>query len=408
MSITKYLIVIGGGILQYQTLVECEKMGIGIILVDRDKDCYCASRNKNGYFINADIKDPYEVLSQVNDFINSNKDLNIAGVYTQGCDCAYTVAFVAEKLHLPNIGSQIAYRCSNKAVMRKFLEKNNILQPNYFIVRETMGDLADSITAYPCVYKSTDNCASRGVTIVRDRKYAIEAYKNALKNNIRDNKVIVEEFIEGEEYSVDTIVYKNTVYPAGISDRVFLNKENYAVQDGSLTPSQLPEEIQNNMYQVMQNCANAIGIEWGAFKGDLLLGKDGKIYVIEVTARLSGGFDSQYRKPYSFGINLIKATIDLACGKELDQDDITPKWLKYSQTFSIFPKPGVIKEIKGEEELRNIPGIKQVFFTKHIGSLVEYKTCADRVVHIIACADTYEELQDTINKARKTLEIVTE
>jgi biotin carboxylase len=158
----------------------------------------------------------------------------------------------------------------------------------------------------------------------------------------------------------------------------------------------------------MQDCADALGVKWGALKGDLITDKDGNIYVLEVTARLSGGFDSQFRKPYSFGINLIKATIDLACGKALDFRDLIPKWNKFSQTFSVFPKPGVIKEIKGLEELKNLPGIRQVFLTKHVGELVEYKSCADRVIHIVAVADTYEKLQELIKTARETIQIITE
>jgi biotin carboxylase len=189
---------------------------------------------------------------------------------------------------------------------------------------------------------------------------------------------------------------------------VFLPKTSYAVQDGSITPSFLPAETQQRMYWIMQDCADALGVKWGALKGDLIIDKDNKIYVLEVTARLSGGFDSQFRKPYSYGINLIKATIDLACGKELDFADLIPKWSKFSQTFTVFPKPGIIKDIVGLDELRKIPGIKQVFLTKHIGELVEYKTCADRVIHIIAVDDTYEGLQKTIKLARETVKFITE
>jgi hypothetical protein len=158
----------------------------------------------------------------------------------------------------------------------------------------------------------------------------------------------------------------------------------------------------------MQDCADALGVKWGALKGDLIVDKDNQIKVLEVTARLSGGFDSQFRKPLSYGINLIKATIDLACGKELDFADLIPRWSKFSQTFTVFPKPGIIKEIRGEEELRKIPGIKMVSITKHVGELVEYKTCADRVIHIVASADTYEDLQKIIKRARETIQFITE
>ena len=392
----KNLLIIGGGELQHQTLVECNKMGLGKILVDGNPQCYCAQSPmfNRDYFIHASTKDPKEVLSQVKKWLRKHKDVKIVGVYTQGCDVAVTVAYVAKRLGLPSIGDRVAYRTNNKLAMRNMFERFGVPQPKF-----------DG--TFPAIVKPSDNCASRGITIVRDHRKLDDAIEYAIKYS-SDGKYLVEEFIDGKEYSVDTVVYKGKVYPGGISDRIFLDKNQYAVQDGSMTPSLLPEEIQERMYWVMQDCADALGVKWGALKGDLIVDKEGHVKVLEVTARLSGGFDSQFRKPYSFGINLIKATIDLACGKELDFADLIPKWNKFSQTFTVFPKPGIIKNIEGEAELRRMPGIRQVFITKHIGELVEYKTCADRVVHIVAVADTYEKLQETINLARQTLQFITE
>lgn len=405
---TPNLLIIGGGVLQHQTLVECGTQ-LGKVLVDKDPSCYCAKSYlfNNDYFVHADIKDPKLVLSQVKKFLKQKRNVKLVGVYTQGCDVEYTVAYVAERLGLPSIGSDVAFKCNNKIAMREAFDKKQIPQPLHFVAKNLIeaGVLA-KIMGFPCVFKPIDNCASRGLTITREQSEVLNAYQNALDNSI-DKRVLIEEFIEGKEYSVDTIVYKGKVYPAGISDRFFYTKENYAIQDGSLTPSLLPSEIQQKIYWIMQDCADAIGLKWGAFKGDFIIDKN-NIKVIEVTARLSGGFDSQFRKPYSFGVNLIKATIDLACGKPLDFRDIIPKWFKYSATFTVFPKPGIIKEIQGELELRKIEGVKQVFITKKVGDRVDYKSCADRVIHIIACGNTYQQLQETIRQAKETIQFITE
>lgn len=391
------LLIIGGGVLQHETLLQCNKMGLGKILVDGDPACYCARSPafNRDYFIHADIKDKELVLSQTKKWLKKHRDVKIVGVYTQGCDCAVTVAYVAKRLGLPSIGDDVAYRTKNKIAMREAFKKTGIPQPNFGVYK------------FPLVVKPTDNCASRGVTIFKEPDVITGAVINAQKHST-EKSCIIEEFIDGKEYSVDTVVYKGVVYPGGISDRIFLPKDDYAIQDGSVTPSFLPAETQQRMYWIMQDCADALGVKWGALKGDLIVSEDNQIRVLEVTARLSGGFDSQFRKPYSFGINLIKATIDLACGKELDFRDLIPKWNKFSQTFTVFPKPGIIKEIQGEKELWKISGIKQVFITKKVGDKVDYKNCADRVVHIIACADTYEDLQNTIKQARKTIQFITE
>jgi biotin carboxylase len=402
MGKTPNLIIIGGGILQRETLFECENRGWGKVLVDGDQNCSCSKSpyfNRDYFIQSGDFHNPKTVLSDVKKFLSKNRHVKPMGVYTQGCDSAYAVAYVAEGLGLPNIGVDVAFRTNNKIAMRKAFEKFGVPQPKFMV--DDIGTMA-----FPLVFKSVDNCASRGLTIVREESQIPKAVVTSLKYS-HDKRVLVEEFIDGEEYSVDTIVYKGKVYPAGISDRVFLNKDNYAIQNGSITPSFLSEEKQKRMYWIMQDCADALGVRWGALKGDLIAsGHD--IKVLEVTARLSGGFDSQYRKPYSYGVNLIKATIDLACGLPLDFSDLIPRWVKFSQTFTVFPKPGVIKEIRGYEETERIPGIRQIFMVKNVGDVVDYKHCADRVVHIVACRDTYEQLQETVKTAQETLQFITE
>lgn len=396
---SKNLLIIGGSELQYQTFVECNKLGLGKILVDGNPNCYCARSpifNSN-FFIHASTKKPKDVLSQTKKWLQKHRNVKIVGVYTQGTDAAVTVAYVAKRLGLPSIGDSVAYKTNNKLAMREALAKKDVLQPRWGL----------NEYRYPFVVKSTDNCASRGLTIVRKWSDFAPAIKNAIEHS-SDRKYIQEEFVDGKEYSVDTVVYKGVVYPGGISDRIFLDKNEYAIQDGSMTPSMLSEETQQRMYWIMQRCADALGVKWGALKGDLIVDKDEQIYVLEVTARLSGGFDSQYRKPYSYGINLIKATIDLACGKALDFTDLIPKWNKFSQTFTIFPKPGIIKDIQGIDEVKKLPGIRNVFVTKKVGDIVEYKTCADRVIHIIASGDTYNGLQETVKKAKEIVRFITE
>jgi biotin carboxylase len=235
----KNLLIIGGSELQYETLVQCNEMGLGKILVDGNPNCYCARSpifNSN-YFIHASTKDPKEVLSQTKEWLKKHRNVKIVGVYTQGTDAAVTVAYVAKRLGLPSIGDDVAYRTNNKIAMRKAFEKAGIPQPRFE-------------GKFPVVVKSTDNCASRGLTIVKDHGKLDEAISHAIKYS-SDGKYLVEEFIDGDEYSVDTVVYKGVVYPGGISDRVFLPKTNYAIQDGSITPSFLPAETQQRIYWVM-------------------------------------------------------------------------------------------------------------------------------------------------------------
>ncbi|KYK26434.1 hypothetical protein AYK26_07510 [Euryarchaeota archaeon SM23-78] len=412
MPKTKALLIVGGGILQYPTLTEAHKLGLKSIIIDEHLNCYC-SKSKffdKKYFICGYKKDPEGIADRVKKFLRKNKEIKIAGVYTQGTDVEFTVAYLAEALRLPGIKTQSAFACNNKIRMHQLFEKANIPTAKYRIVNiySELVDKAQQL-GFPCVVKPSNNCASRGVSIVRDERETELAFPQAQWYGFPDKRILLEEFLEGDEYSIDTIIYNGKLYPCGISDRQFLKKDNYAIQCSSITPSLLPAETQSEMYQLMEKAAKVLGVDRGAFKGDLIIHK-GKPKILEVTARLSGGFDSQYRKPYSFGVNLIKATIDIAVGNPLDFTDIIPKWVKYSSTFTIFPKPGIVKEIKGLKELRKMEGIKQVFMMVRKGSRIEdYKHCANRVVHIIAVGDTYTELRFYIMRdAKATLKIITQ
>lgn len=400
----KYLLIIGGGILQVPAVEVAHSMGLKVVVVDMHLDAPAMQ--------NADVKaqlstkDIEGTIQFAKDFAKTH---NLVGVYTQGCDVEVTVAETAKALGLPGIDVESAHDCNNKIRMRERLAKHNVAGPKFGFALsfEEAKEQAKKI-GYPLVVKSTDNSASRGIRIIEDESKLQEACEEAQKYSFYDKRILLEELLVGEEYSVDTVVYDNVLYPAGISDREFDYSKEFAVQTGSVTPSQLSEEIQEKMYDLMAQAAHAMGIDKGAFKGDLVL-CNGEPKIIEITARLSGGFDSQYRKPYSFGINLIKATMDIAIGNPLDFRDLIPKWVKFSKTTSPFPKAGKITAIKGIEEVKKLPGVKNVIMIVKEGDVVEdYKHCANRVGYIIVTGDSYEQLKQREQKALETLIIETE
>lgn len=399
----KYLLIIGGGILQVPAVEVAHTMGLKVIVADKSLD---APAMKDAD-VKAELstKDIEATIQYAKEFAKSH---NLVGVYTQGCDVEITVAEVAHALGLPGIDVESAYDCNNKIRMRERLAKHNVAGPKFDFAHnyEDAIEKAKKV-GYPLVVKSIDNSASRGIRIIDSEAQLKEACDEAQKYSFYDKRILLEELLVGEEYSVDTVVYEDVLYPAGVSDREFDFSKEFAVQTGSLTPSLLPEEMQEKMYKLMAEAAKAMGIDKGAFKGDLII-CDGEPKIIEITARLSGGFDSQYRKPYSFGINLIKATMDIAIGNKLDFRDLIPKWVKYSKTTSPFPKAGKIVAIKGLEETKKLPGVKQVIMVVKEGDVVEdYKHCAHRVGYIVVTGDSYEQLKEREKKALETLIIET-
>jgi biotin carboxylase len=401
------ILIVSGGILQIAALEKAKELGLTTHLMDGSP--HCMARDYTDHFYLVDTKDIAGAKRLARDLQKQGK---ISAVYTQGADVEYTVACAARAAGLPGISPAAALNCNAKIRMREILHKHNV-DKTTFARASSQQDLHTAVkyVGFPCYIKPSDNSASRGVTRLAgpdDLKNLAGAFQKAAASCFHSKEVIVEAEIPGPEFSVDTVLYRGKLYPAGISDRIFLHKDRYAVQAGSVTPSNLPESVQVEIYRLMEKAAKALGITNGAFKGDLVVDQ-GEPKIIEVTARTSGGFDSQYRKPYSFGIDILKATMDIARGLQLDPLDLIPRFVKWSKTFSIFPVPGKVKEIRGLRECLAIPGVRQIFLLVRPGDVVEpYTDSAKRSNHIIISADTPDDLSAVEARVCSALEIITE
>ena len=241
------LLIVGGGLLQVPAVERAKELGYFTIVTDKNENAPAFSICDEKVFLSSKDIEGHELLAK-----KFRETKNLAGVYTQGTDVEYTVARAANYANLPGISVDAAQYCNNKILMRTRLSEQNVDNAKFFAAK-TLDNAYDAVKniGIPCILKPADNSASRGVTIIHSGSEIKNAFEVAINSCFHEKTVIIEEFFDGEEYSVDTIVWDGIVYPCGISDREFLKSENYAVQSGSLTPSLLPEHIQNEMYELM-------------------------------------------------------------------------------------------------------------------------------------------------------------
>lgn len=400
----KGILIVGGGELQIPALRRAKDLGFTTYLLDGSQEC--VAKGHADFFYLVDINDLEGAAVVAKKLKEENK---IVAVYTQGHDVAYTVAYAAKAAGLPGIEPQSALNCKNKILTRQILSKAGIENIRFAAAKDLdEAKEAVKIVGFPCYVKPADSWACKGVTRLVNADDLEYAFNDALNFCCFTKEVLIEQELKGEEYSVDTVLYNGKLYPAGVSDRIFLPKEKYAVHIGSRTPSLLPEIIQANMYEIMDRAARTLGVTNGAFKGDLLVDENNKVRILEVTARTSGGFDSQVRKPLSFGIDILKATMDIASGLPLDPVDLVPKWVKWSSTISVIHGSGVIVDIQGLESLGKIRGVREIYFRSKIGDTVKPLVhSAARTNQIVSSANTLEELLKIEDKVRETLVIKT-
>ena len=190
------------------------------------------------------------------------------------------------------------------------------------------------------------------------------AYEYTVKYS-RGGEIVVEEFMEGPEVSVETLAVDGEVHVIQITDKLTTGAP-YFVEMGHSQPSQLKEEIQEEIKEVAIAANNTIGIKNGPSHTEIKVTKDGP-KIVELGARLGGDCITTHLVPLSTGVNMVECSIRCALG---EKPDLEPKWSKGSAIMYLKTETGTVKDIKGIEEAEAILGVKQVSIVHGVGELV--------------------------------------
>lgn len=399
-NMKKAVMILGAGVMQIPMLKKAKEMGLFVIATDKNPDAVG--------FRYADLPLALDIKNACAhaEWALANKEkFNIAGVVA-GADVAITAASVSNALGLPGIPVDVAERSNNKSLMKERWLQDGIPTP----WAEEVTTLAEAKaalkkTGLPCMVKAIDNAASRGSR----RIDSIDELEDALidaKKHSTTGTALIEEFVEGDEQSVELIVWNGKHYRFGIVDRHF-GFQPFPIETGHTNPTALINETQEALYRVVQDAAASLGIDFGPYKADTIMTKKGPM-VLELPARLSGGFHSQYTTPLATGLEPQLMTLALATGLEVKDEYHTPSKDRVSVCKAVFPEPGVIRSITGIEAAKALSGVEEVFMMVSVGEVIPpYRNCGHRVCYIISTGDNRQEAEANWQRAAQTVLINT-
>jgi biotin carboxylase len=404
--VSNYFWVIGGGVLQLPLIEEAIKLDYEIVVTDGDVNCIC--KDKATYFEAIDIFDIDKHIRYAQKLVN--KGVQIKGVLAAGIDAPETMAKVAEHLGLLTVSSEIAHLVNNKEVFRKKMKEIGMPVPEFQSVSMSnfnhLPNIIDEI-GYPLIVKNTSSSGSRGTKIFYSPDLdAINMMVQEAINVSRSGNALIESLWEGSEHTVETLFDSSGRFRrCFITDRIFDKSDGFALETGLVHPSRLPSDEQEEMYLVAEKVSKELGINIGAAKFDMMQTKDGP-RVIEMTVRLSGGFDCQYLVPSATGKNVLKAAILTATGEIFDDSLLVDTKQKVSLSESIWPLPGKITKIGGIETAKGLTGFEYIYFRYNVGDTVmPYTDCTKRVCFIIASGKDYAEAAENMDDIKKTISI---
>ena len=390
----KKLMIIGASVLQLPAILKAKEMGLHVAVVDF-----------NPQAIGVPYADRYYNASTMNEdaVLAAAEDYKPDGIMTLATDMPMRgVSKASDKLHLHSISYQTAVKATDKYDMIKAFKEHNVPSPWFFAV-DTLEELRshENDVTFPCIIKPTDNAGSHGVAKVHNFQELLDNYEYAHQCS-RHGKVIVEEYLDGPEVSVEVMVVDGRVNILQITDKITTEAPHF-VELGHTQPSQLPLATQDAIREVTIAACNAIGIDKGPAHVEMKVTQRGPV-MIELGARMGGDNITTHLVPLSTGIDMVGSTIKVALG---EQPDIQPT-LHCGSAIRYFQVPyGTISAIENVEEAKGVPGVQQITFTKEVGEVsIPIQSSNDRIGYVIAQGATAEDAINVCEKAAKAIKIV--
>ncbi|HEV7959447.1 MAG TPA: ATP-grasp domain-containing protein [Rhizomicrobium sp.] len=368
MASGKTILIVSGGIEAADAARRAKEMGHMVVVSDIDP-------NAPGFAfadscLIADVYGADETAAAAERY--SRKIHKIDGVLCVAADAPVTAAKVAERLKLPGLPVHVAELACDKLAMKKCFRSAGVAVP-WFQEVATPQELQRIAVerGRDLVIKPVDSRGSRGVQRVAKVDDLSKAFMLA-RSHSPTERVMVEQYLAGPQISTESLITGGRCYTPGFSDRNYEFLERFApffIENGGDLPSHLPRETQQKVRDLVARAASALGITEGTVKGDIVI-HDGEPYVIELAARLSGGFFCTREIPLNTGVDFIGAAIKVALGEAVSEQEMAPIRATPVVQRYVFPTPGTVTAIQGAEEARQIEGVAELVITARLGDVI--------------------------------------
>jgi biotin carboxylase len=183
---------------------------------------------------------------------------------------------------------------------------------------------------------------------------------------------MVEEFLSGPQISTESILLDGVAATPGFSDRNYEYLDRFApfvLENGGEQPTVRTREERSSLIGLAEKAARVLGLQNTTAKGDLVLTAEGP-KVIEMAARLSGGWFATDQIPLATGVDVVGIVIRLALGERIQAEEIFPRFNKGVAIRYFFPPAGKVVSIRGAGKFRKTSWVKRLELFVSVGDVV--------------------------------------
>ncbi len=303
----KKLAIIGASYLQEPLIQKAKQMGI-------ETHVFAWAANDVGEK-SADFFYPISITEK-DAILKTCIAAGIDGICSIASDlAAITVNYVAYKMGLICNSPECVLHSTNKHEMRKCYEQNRDPSPKSIYVTSA-DDLKDAPIRYPVIVKPVDRSGSRGITKVTSPEGLSAAIELAKEQGF-DKHALIEEFISGQEYSVECISWQGEHHFLALTQKYTTGAPHY-IETAHLEPAPVSAELLNQIKDVVYHSLNSLNITNGASHTEIKITPDKKIFLIETGGRMGGDCIGSHLVELSTGFDFVRAVIQIALGETPD------------------------------------------------------------------------------------------
>lgn len=399
------LMIVGAGAEQVPAYIAAKKRGLMVVGTDLNPDAPGFAYADHRILVSTRDADATEIEA-----VEFCRNTPIHGVMTIANDVPYTVARVANAIGLPSISLDAAKCVTDKQLMKQRFKYNEVACP-WFAEVESLDDLRKHVETKPTrtfVLKPVDGRGARGVLLIN---YGIDLeWAFAESKRWGDcGRLILEEFIPGLQLSTESFIYRSKCYTAAIAERNYSRLAQFSpniIEDGGTIPALVSTDLKLKIDELILKGASSLGIHEGIVKGDIVVDATGEPMIIELAARLSGGWFATHQIPAASGIDLVDAVITYSLGDEIDVNSLLPSRNRATAIRYWFPQSGYIHAITGEADLKKTGGLLAYGFFRKMGDIQpEIKMHPDRFGYVIVEGDSRNEVIARVNTALNCINV---
>jgi biotin carboxylase len=332
-------------------------------------------------------------------------DAGPAGLLTWSEVLLERTAEAAARLGLPHMSPQAVRNCRDKLRTRRLLERAGLPSARYALAHglDEARAAADRI-GYPVVVKPRALAGSSGVVLARTAAELTAVHRHADGAAFTGldplDGLLVEEYLEGPEISLDCVVVAGTVHCVNLA-RKRIGYPPFFEEVGHLVSPWRHEPWADELVDTVARIHAVLGVTTGVTHAELRLTPQGP-RLVELNGRLGGDFIPLLGR-LATGVDLTAAAMDTALGTV---PDLRPTRDLCAEVRFLYPgQDGTVRRLD-VSGAREVPGVERVVALAEAGQrlLLPPRGVVPRLAAVIATGRDAAACDRTLDEAMSRIE----